>query len=126
MGAVKSINQELAAVEQEIIGRRGEEIRDLFDAQVSKAGSHLATATRLQASDIAPDFSLKTTTDQTISLQEALLHGPVILTFYRGSWCNFCDMTLKVWQSYIPEISAKGAKTLGVRPSKSSSTLGSP
>lgn len=119
MGAVTSMNQELAAVEQEIIGRRGEEIRDLFDAQISKAGSHLAAAPRLQAGDIAPNFSLKTTTDQLLSLQEALLHGPIILTFYRGSWCNFCDMTLKVWQSYVPEISAKGATLYAIFPENS-------
>jgi len=119
MAAIKSMNQELAAVEQEIIGRRGKEIRDLFDAQVSKAGSHLASARHLQVRDIAPDFSLKTTTDQTVSLQEALLNGPVILTFYRGSWCNFCDMTLKVWQSYIPEISDKGATLYAISPETS-------
>jgi len=119
MGADISINQELAAVEQEIIGRRGEDIRELFDAQVSKAGSHLATASSLRGGDIAPDFSLKTTTDQPASLLEALLHGPVILTFYRGSWCNFCDMTLKVWENYVPEISAKGATLFAISPETS-------
>jgi len=119
MATNTSINQELAEVEQEIIGRRGEEIRTLFDAQVSKAGLHLATLNCLQADDIAPDFSLLTTNDQTISLQETLLQGPVILTFYRGSWCNFCDMTLKVWQSYVPEISAKGATLYAISPEAS-------
>ncbi len=119
MGEIISINQELAAVEQDIISRRGEGIRELFDTQVSKAGSHLATTTRLQVNDIAPDFSLTTTTDQTVSLKEALLNGPVILTFYRGSWCNFCDMTLKVWQRYLPEISAKGATLYAISPETS-------
>ncbi|WP_082152577.1 peroxiredoxin-like family protein [Candidatus Rhodobacter oscarellae] len=114
-----SINQELAEVEKEIIGRRGEEIRVLFDAQISKAISHLATVTPLQAGDMAPDFSLLASTDQTISLKETLLHGPVILTFYRGSWCNFCDVTLKVWQSYVPEITAKGATLYAISPESS-------
>ena len=119
MGASTPLNQELAEVELEIIGRRGEGIRALFDAQVSKAGSHLATASCLQAGDIAPEFSLLSTTDQAISLQTALLQGPVILTFYRGSWCNFCDMTLKVWENYVPEISAKGATLFAISPETS-------
>ena len=111
-----TLNSKLAEVEEEIVNRRGKGIRSLFDAQISHADSHLAKTTRLSVGDFAPDFSLLTTMDRAASLQSSLLQGPVILTFYRGSWCNFCDMTLKIWQNYIPEISAKGATLYAISP----------
>jgi len=113
-----SLNEELAAVELEIIGRLGEDIRSLFDAQISTAESHLSMAPGLSVGSVAPDFSLTATGGQTISLQGALRQGPVILTFYRGSWCNFCNMALKIWQDYLPEILGKGATLYAISPEK--------
>jgi len=113
-----SLNKELAAVEREIIGRRGEEIRSLFDAQISTAESHLLMAPSLSVGSLAPDFSLTATGGQTISLWGALRQGQVILTFYRGSWCNFCNRTLKIWQDYLPAILAKGATLYAISPEK--------
>ena len=111
-----SLNEELADVEREIVGRLGEDIRSLFDTQISTAESHLSTAHSLSVGSIAPDFSLIATGGQTVSLQSALRSGPVILTFYRGSWCSFCNMALKIWQDYLPEISGKGATLYAISP----------
>ncbi len=113
-----SMNDDLADVESEIIRRRGEDIRSLFDAQIQAAKAHLTMAQGLSVGDAAPQFSLEATGGKLITLHEALCHGPVILTFYRGSWCNFCNMALKVWQGYLPDILAKGAALYAISPEK--------
>ncbi len=116
MHTEKSLSQALLEVEDDIVHRRGEDIRSLFDAQIAEAGSHLARAARLMVGAVAPDFSLTSTSSRTVSLSNLLDRGPVILTFYRGSWCNFCDMTLKIWQKFVPEVEAKGATLYAISP----------
>jgi hypothetical protein len=36
--------------------------------------------------DKAPEFSLKDTAAQTVTLSSLIANGPLVLTFYRGKW----------------------------------------
>lgn len=111
-----SINEILSEVEKEILGRRGEGFKSLFESQVAAAEAHLSEAQALAVGDAAPDFSLMASSGQYISLKDVLAKAPVVLTFYRGSWCNFCNAALKEWQNALPELSAKGAALLAIVP----------
>ena len=111
-----SLNQILKDVEAEILGRRGDEIKPLFDSQVAAAEAHLASARVIGVGDTAPDFSLTATNGEYISLRDALSRGQVILTFYRGSGCNFCNAALITWQRALPELEAKGVTLLAIAP----------
>jgi peroxiredoxin len=42
--------------------------------------------------------------------------GPVVLTFYRGCWCPFCDLQLRAYQSVLPKIRALGAELVAISP----------
>lgn len=66
--------------------------------------------------DIAPDFTLPNVTGDPVSLHEALVHGPVVLSFYRGGWCPFCNLELHALQSRLAEIRALGANLIGISP----------
>ena len=66
--------------------------------------------------DIAPDFTLPNVTGDPVSLQETLRHAPVVLSFYRGGWCPFCNLELHALQSRLPEIKALGATLIGISP----------
>jgi peroxiredoxin len=66
--------------------------------------------------DIAPDFSLPGATGAAVSLSDRLSEGPVILSFYRGGWCPFCNLELQALQALLPEIKALGASLIGVSP----------
>ena len=48
----------------------------------------------LKVGDIAPAFAAKDQDGRLISLKEALRRGPVVLLFYRGQWCPFCNKQL--------------------------------
>jgi peroxiredoxin len=111
-----AMNDTLHHVTHEIVSRRGEKIRSLFEAQIAAAAEHLLQARVPKAGDIAPDFSLNATDGQPLTLDEVLSNGPVVLTFYRGSWCNFCNAALKVWQRVLPELSAIGVKLFAIAP----------
>ena len=68
----------------------------------------------LKAGDTAPDFSLKDSSGKDVSLRDALAKGPVVLTFYRGVWCPYCNMELQALQDALPEIEARGAQLLAI------------
>jgi peroxiredoxin len=66
--------------------------------------------------DIAPDFTLPGATGAAVNLRNKLNEGPVILSFYRGGWCPFCNLELQALQALLPEIRALGATLIGISP----------
>ena len=51
-------------------------------------------STAKQVGDTAPNFTLNNALGEPVSLNEYLKKGPVILTWYRGGWCPYCNLTL--------------------------------
>lgn len=67
----------------------------------------------LQPGTEAPDFTLRTTPDQTVSLNE--LHGhPVILVFYPADWSPVCGDELAVYNELLSEFRRYDAQLLGI------------
>lgn len=66
--------------------------------------------------DPAPEFTLPNATGETVSLLEALAGGPVVLTFYRGAWCPYCNIQLAAYERALPEITAAGGRLIAVSP----------
>lgn len=66
--------------------------------------------------DQAPDFSLTNATGKTIKLSEYLQEGPVVLTWYRGGWCPYCNLTLQYLQRSLPDFKAEGANLIALTP----------
>ena len=52
------------------------------------------------------------------NLQSALRDGPVILKFYRGTWCPYCNLELRSYQVRLPKIRERGASFVAVSPEK--------
>lgn len=64
----------------------------------------------------APDFKVKDQTGIVQSLKELRKKGPVVLVFYRGNWCPYCNKELKRLQDSLQYITAKGAQVIAVTP----------
>jgi peroxiredoxin len=80
----------------------------------------------LKAGAQAPDFTLPNVVGRALQLDAALQDGPVVVTFYRGHWCPYCNLQLKAYQKVLPEILRLGASLLAVspqNPDKSQATL---
>lgn len=67
----------------------------------------------------APDFKLKDQSGVEVSLKELRKKGPVVLLFYRGNWCPFCNKQLKALQDSLGLIQAKGAQVVAITPEMS-------
>ena len=70
----------------------------------------------LQVGEKAPDFRLPNAVGEDVSLYEALADGPVVLTFYRGAWCPFCNTQLRGLQQTLPDFERYGARLIAVTP----------
>jgi peroxiredoxin len=64
----------------------------------------------------APDFVLPNAEGERVRLGELLGYGPVVLSFYRGSWCPFCNLELRALQEYMPRFQELGAQLVAVSP----------
>jgi peroxiredoxin len=70
----------------------------------------------LRIDDEAPDFVLPNTSGKQISLSEQLTQGAVLLSFYFGGWCPYCNLELRAYQGLLPKIQALGASVLAISP----------
>ena len=72
----------------------------------------------LNLNDKAPDFTAPDQNGKNISLKKELKNGAVVLVFYRGQWCPFCNKQLKQLEDSLGMIKAKGATVLTITPEK--------
>jgi len=80
----------------------------------------------LKTGDQAPEFTLPNAVGLPITLSTALHTGPVVVTFYRGIWCPYCNLQLRAYQKILPEILRLGASLMAISPQspdKSQATL---
>lgn len=63
-----------------------------------------------------PPFSLPNQNDEAVSLAQLLERGPVVVSFFRGVWCPYCNLELRALQAALPEIEATGATLVAVSP----------
>lgn len=68
----------------------------------------------LKAGDRAPDFDLPDSEGKTVSSRDLLAKGPIVLTFYRGFWCPYCNFDLAALELARPEIEKRGAQLVAV------------
>ncbi len=116
MASGKTINSALSETEDEIVQRQGDNIKTLFKQQIDAAARRLSTNPIIRVGATAPDFLLPSTSGNSLSLFEELKNHKVVLTFYRGSWCNFCNTALRVWQRMLPRVHGKNATLWAIAP----------
>ena len=65
---------------------------------------------------LAPGFALKDSDGQVVKSAELLKRGPLVVTFYRGAWCPYCNLDLKALQGTLPDILSRGATLVAISP----------
>lgn len=89
-------------------------------AAMARADSELAAsgiaARALCAGAPAPDFTLTGAHGEIVTLSKLLRLGPVVVSFYRGGWCPYCNLELRALQAALPQITARGAALVAISP----------
>lgn len=79
--------------------------------------------TALQVGDAAPDMTLPDARGRNVSLRSLWQPGPLVLIFYRGAWCPYCNLELRAWQQRLVELGALGASLAAVSPQTPDNSL---
>lgn len=60
---------------------------------------------------------------ETVTLSQELAKGPVVLIWYRGGWCPYCNIQLKSFQDELETIKAAGAQLIAISPEKPDNSM---
>lgn len=105
----------LAQVPEEISAVMSKATDDLINTRLAEQS--------LKVGDRFPEFTLPNAVGESVTLSELLKDGAVVISFYRGGWCPYCNLELKALQRALPEITAKGAKLITISPETPDNSL---
>ncbi|MBJ2176498.1 AhpC/TSA family protein [Aureibaculum sp. A20] len=86
------------------------------DAIIKQAKAFQQGKDAIKISQKAPNFELPNAEGKLISLDALINKGPVVITFYRGNWCPYCNLQLRALQARLDEIHALGATLVAISP----------
>lgn len=118
------LEQQLAAFKAEFARTAPAGRVALYEAKIDELRASFALETAVAADAQAPDFELPGADGRPLVLSTLLQSGPVVLTFYRGGWCPYCNLQLKAYQAILPDITALGGRLVAVSPQLPDGSLG--
>lgn len=111
-----AFQQELAATAQHLATVLPPSVAQTIDAGIAQVAAAGTVAHALQAGQPAPNFTLPNAGGQPQTLASLLQNGPVVLTFYRGNWCPYCNVQLRAYQQILPQLVQYCATLVAVSP----------
>jgi peroxiredoxin len=77
----------------------------------------------LKVGEQMPNFTLNDAHGKPVRLQDILQLGPVVVSFYRGGWCPYCNIELRSLQRALPQIKELGATLVAISPELPDNTI---
>jgi peroxiredoxin len=118
-----TLQQELDARRAEFTAKATPERVAAYQRGVDELAADGIAERAVQVGETAPDFTLHNARGGAVRLSALLAQGPVVLSFYRGGWCPYCNLQLRAYQRVLPEIRALGAQLVAVSPEAPDHTL---
>ncbi|MFD1871192.1 peroxiredoxin-like family protein [Hymenobacter bucti] len=114
--APTTFQQELTATAQHLASVLPPAAAQTIDGGITTVATSGLASRALQAGQVAPGFTLPSATNEPVALAQLLQQGPVVLVFYRGNWCPYCNVQLRAYQQLLPELAQHGATLVAVSP----------
>ena len=118
-----SLKEQLAEYRAGWYQRVPAERQAIMQRHIEQLRNGAIARTMLKVGDRAPAIVLGNAKGETVDVGTLRKNGPVIVTFYRGGWCPFCNLELKAFQDVLPEIATAGASLVAISPEKPDDTL---
>lgn len=106
---IEQLNHELSSqLSQDILNAFGSSVEDLKTKNIEDNS--------IQVGQKMPEFLLPNAYGEKIHSTQILKKGKMILAFYRGSWCPYCNLELKFLQDNLSRIKEKNAVLVAISP----------
>jgi peroxiredoxin len=99
------------------------DIHPIMDRATQELIASGQAARALKAGDKAPHFILNDANGNPVSSRELLAQGPLVVSFYRGVWCPYCNFELQALESALPAIRDAGASVVAISPQIAANSL---
>lgn len=116
-----SLQSELNQFKASWLERVGSETARLVDDDNAALQSVADRALKAGAS--FPAMTLVNQTGGATDLAKLMSEAPLVVTFYRGGWCPYCNLELRAYQKALPEIAALGGRLVAISPETPDNTL---
>jgi peroxiredoxin len=117
------LQQQLDELVASVADRLPAEIRQQLTSPILQLVQAGASKQALKEGEQAPNFTLPDAAGNAVTLSELLKQGPVVVIFYRGAWCPYCNLTLRAYQQALPQLQALGASLVAISPQTPDNSL---
>ena len=100
-----------------------QEVKEVMSTATANLEASGFLDSAIKVGDSAPDFVLPDAVGKPVKLSDLLAKGPVVLSFYRGQWCPYCNLELRALELALPDITAAGATLVAVSPQTPDNSL---
>jgi peroxiredoxin len=114
--ATSPLRDQLSARQAQFAKKAPPAVAQAYEQGVAAVEASGVVKKAKQVGEKAPAFTLKNPQGQEVSLESVLAKGPVVLTWYRGGWCPYCNLSLAALQKALPEINAAGGQIIALTP----------
>ncbi len=111
-----SLTEQLETMSAEAVKRIPEEARAVMMKAAQELDAQGIGDNALSVGDQFPDVSLLDPEGAAISLSSLWAKGPVLINFYRGGWCPYCNLELKAYQYELETVRSLGAELVAISP----------
>lgn len=118
-----SLAEQLRARSSEAAATRPAHVLEAYERAIAQVRDAGIADRALTVGDPAPAFALPDALGRTVSLDELVRSGPVIVTFYRGGWCPYCVLELRAYQALLPELAEAGVTLVAISPESPDESL---
>lgn len=120
-----NLNEQIKELQKGMLAQVPAEALELFAATTEALIKSGLAESALKKGGKMPFFSLPNAKGETVSSQDLLKKGPLVIDFYRGAWCPYCNLELKALQDVLPEITKLGAQLVAISPNLPDKSLSS-
>lgn len=111
-----TLTEQLSAISKDGASKIPAEVQVVMKDAIASLENAKISQNATKKGDTLPNITLPNSQGQAINIQEVLKDNKVVLAFYRGGWCPYCNLELKALQEKLPQIEAKGAKLIAITP----------
>lgn len=110
------LHNELLAVKEQMAARLPADVRAAMDRATAELSTSGLPLKALQPGHSITDFVLPDAAGRRVASMALRARGPLLITFYRGQWCPYCNLALRALQRELPEFTARGVSLLAISP----------
>jgi peroxiredoxin len=118
-----SLAQQLSDYKAASIKKSAPERTALMEGATADLKASGIEHTALQSGVNAPSVSLLDMTGHKVNLSDLWQKETLVVVFYRGGWCPYCNLELRAWQTHLDSLKQLGAGLVAISPQTADSSL---